>query len=163
MVLELLEILFFILLVEFLNWKFCDQDGVLVEELRRLSCENRRLTETLTHLCDNYMVLQKQFTQLINTNFEQDQLESRKRKAETECCTNRFGVNGECSSITEDSFKKYKDFNSSPKVSKVLVKTEASNNSLVSSQTCDFNIFNFDPCLTLNNNTNWDLEFDFLV
>jgi len=83
------------------------------------------------------MVLQKQLTQLINTNFEQDQLESRKRKAESECCTNRFGVvnnnNGECSSITEDSFKRYKDFNSSPKVSKVLVKTEASNNSLVSS------------------------------
>ncbi|KAL9330790.1 hypothetical protein ACSQ67_000400 [Phaseolus vulgaris] len=109
-------------------------NGVLVEELRRLSGENKRLTEMLTQLCDNYMVLQKQLTQLINTNFEQDQLESRKRKAESECCTNRFGVvnnnNGECSSITEDSFKRYKDFNSSPKVSKVLVKTEASNNSL---------------------------------
>ncbi|CAJ1972395.1 unnamed protein product [Sphenostylis stenocarpa] len=109
-------------------------DGVLVEELRRLSCENKRLTEMLTHLCDNYMALQKQLTQLINTNFEHDPVESRKRKAEGECCTNKFGVvnnsNGDSSSITEDSLKRYKDFNSSPKVSKVLVKTEASNNSL---------------------------------
>ncbi|KAL2963565.1 hypothetical protein AAZX31_17G208600 [Glycine max] len=112
-------------------------DGALVEELRRLSCENKRLT----HLCENYMALQKQLSQLINTNFDQ-QLDypiesSRKRKAaeSDQCCTNKFvGVsnnNAECSSIiTEDSFKKYKDFNSSPKVSKFLVKTEASNNSL---------------------------------
>ncbi|BAT82440.1 hypothetical protein LR48_Vigan07g249300 [Vigna angularis] len=109
-------------------------DMVLEEELQRLRRENKRLTEMLTDLCDSYMVLQKQLTQLKNTNFEQDQLESRKRKAESECCTNKFGVvnnnNVECSSITEDSFKRYKDFSSSPKVSKVLVKTEASNNSL---------------------------------
>jgi len=112
---------------------------VLEEELQRLRRENKRLTEMLTHLCDSYMVLQKQLTQLMNTNLEQEQLESRKRKAESECCTNKFGVvnnnnnnNGECSSITEDSFKRYKDFSSSPKVQKVLVKTEASNNSLVS-------------------------------
>ncbi|RZB68450.1 putative WRKY transcription factor 40 isoform B [Glycine soja] len=88
----------------------------------------------LTHLCENYKALQKQLSQLINTNFEQlDPIESRKRKAESDqWCTNKFiGVNNaECSSITEDSFRKYKDFNSSPKVSKVLVKTEASNNSL---------------------------------
>ncbi|TKY58051.1 WRKY transcription factor 40 [Spatholobus suberectus] len=110
-------------------------DEVLVEELRRLSCENKRLTEMLTHLCENYMALQKQLSQLINKNSEQDPTESRKRKAaESDCCTNKLGVRGnvnaESSDITEESFKKYKDFNSSPKVSKVLVKTEASNNSL---------------------------------
>ncbi|XP_020206663.1 probable WRKY transcription factor 40 [Cajanus cajan] len=98
-------------------------DDVLLQELRRLSCENKRLTHILTQLCDNYMALQNQLNQLINnTDFEQDPIESRKRKLAHESCTIKF--NAECSSIT------HKDFNSSPKVSKVLVKTEASNNSL---------------------------------
>ncbi|KAL2317982.1 hypothetical protein Fmac_031858 [Flemingia macrophylla] len=87
------------------------EDQVLVQELHRLSCENKRLTNLLTHLCDNYMALQKQFNQLIDTNSDQD---SRKRKLPHECSANKFN-----------------DLNSSsPKVSKVLVKTQASNNSL---------------------------------
>ncbi|KAK7383398.1 hypothetical protein VNO78_29077 [Psophocarpus tetragonolobus] len=106
-------------------------DGDLVEELRRLSCENKRLNRMLTHLCESYMVLQKQLSQFINTNnnsdhHHQDPLDqSRKRKV-----SDSDKYNAECSSITEDSLKKHKDFNFSPKVSKVLVKTEASNNSL---------------------------------
>ncbi|RDX58136.1 putative WRKY transcription factor 40, partial [Mucuna pruriens] len=121
-----------------LNPSSMHTDEVLVEELRRLSGENKRLTEMLTHLCGNFIALQKRLGQLMDANFEQDPTESRKRKAESENCSNKFGirgnvnvnVNADCSIITEESFKKYKDFNSSPKVSKVLVKTEASNNSL---------------------------------
>ncbi|KAK7321545.1 hypothetical protein VNO77_32302 [Canavalia gladiata] len=109
---------------------------VLVEELRRLSGENKRLTETLTNMCENYQDLQKQLRQLMNTNFEQDLTQSKKRKTESENCANKFGIRGminntECSSITEEeSFKKYRDITSSPKLSKVLAKTEASNTSL---------------------------------
>ncbi|XP_027331288.1 probable WRKY transcription factor 40 [Abrus precatorius] len=107
----------------------------LADELRRLSRENKRLTETLTHMFENYQTLQKQLCQSINSNFEQDPTQSRKRKAESENCTNKSGIrcniNTQCSTITEEeSFKRYKDITSSPKVTKVLVKTEASNTSL---------------------------------
>ncbi|XP_061354320.1 probable WRKY transcription factor 40 [Gastrolobium bilobum] len=111
----------------------------LVEELHRLNCENKRLTEKLTHLCESYQAMQKQLSKLMNTNFEQDPTQSRKRKAdETESCINMFCVRGnintECSSTINDedsSFKRHKDnIITSPKFSKVLVKTEASNTSL---------------------------------
>ncbi|KAK7311041.1 hypothetical protein RJT34_08913 [Clitoria ternatea] len=113
-------------------------DEVLVEELHRLNCENKRLTKTLTHMWEYYQALQKQLSQLMNTNFEQHLIQSRKRKfQESEICANKFGfrdnINAECSSITkEESFKEYKDISlaSAPKISKVLVKTEASNTSL---------------------------------
>ncbi|KAJ1381475.1 hypothetical protein SESBI_45129, partial [Sesbania bispinosa] len=109
-------------------------DEVLVEELHRLSCENKKLSETLSHMCENYQAMQKQLTQLINKNFEHP---TRKRKAEGEnCSVNMIGIRGnintECSTITitEDEPLIKRPNITSPKVSKVLVKTEASNTSL---------------------------------
>lgn len=106
----------------------------MVEELHRLSCENKRLSESLTHMWENYEAMQNQLSQLVNKKIEHQTQQSRKRKAEFESCIN----NTECSTnITEEEsvIKRTSDtmnMITSPKVSKVLVKTEASNTSLVS-------------------------------
>lgn len=109
-------------------------DQVLVEELERLSSENKRLTEKLNHMCNNYIALQKHLSQFSQTNFENELVSpiSRKRKAENvENCFNRFGYAiAESSTITteEETFKHNNII--SPKVSKVLVQTDASNTGL---------------------------------
>lgn len=106
----------------------------MVEELHRLSCENKRLSESLTHMWENYEAMQNQLSQLVNKKIEHQAQQSRKRKAEFESCIN----NTECSTnITEEEsvIKRTSDTMNMitlPKVSKVLVKTEASNTSLVS-------------------------------
>ncbi|WJX09730.1 hypothetical protein P8452_00533 [Trifolium repens] len=111
------------------------KDEILVEELHRLNCENKRLSETLSNMCENYEAMQKQLNELMNQNCEHQTQESRKRKAESENCNNMFGtnrgINNECSTTDEESLIKRpcRDI-SSPKSYKVLVKTEASSNSL---------------------------------
>lgn len=113
-------------------------DQVLVEELERLSHENKRLTEKLNHMCDNYVALQKHLSQFSHTNFENElamMTQSRKRKAESieKNCMNQFGYAiAESSTITtdhEETTFKHNNINS-PKISKVLVPTDASNTSL---------------------------------
>lgn len=109
----------------------------MVEELKRLSSENKRLTEKLNHMCDNYTALRKHLSQFSHTKFENELVSpiSRKRKAESvENCINRFGYAiAESSTITteEETFKH--NNMTSQRVSKVLVRTDASNASLVSS------------------------------
>ncbi|CAJ2643645.1 unnamed protein product [Trifolium pratense] len=112
-------------------------DQVLVEELERLSHENKRLNEKLNHMCDNYVALQKHLSQFSHTNFENELVtQSRKRKAESiENCMNKFGYAiAESSTVTTDHHEettfKHNNINS-PKISKVLVPTDASNTSLV--------------------------------
>ncbi|CAJ2675099.1 unnamed protein product [Trifolium pratense] len=116
------------------------KDEIMVEELHRLNCENKRLSETLSNMCENYEAMQKQLNQLMNQNCEtQTHEESRKRKAESEDCNNMFGtikginvINNECSTTTDEEslIKRPCREISSPKAYKVLVKTEASSNSL---------------------------------
>lgn len=108
----------------------------MVEELRRLSNENKRLTETLKHVCENYVALQKhlnEFSQLRNANFDKEAgtVPSLKRKAES---VNLFGINNytECSTITEEETFKRPKHSTEPKVSKVLTRTDASDTGLVS-------------------------------
>ncbi|MED6216968.1 hypothetical protein PIB30_013183 [Stylosanthes scabra] len=99
----------------------------LVEELHRLSGENKRLTETLTHMCVSYEAMQKRLTKLMNTSSDcDDHLQSRKRKAESfeNCC------NEEDSSLLIKRPNHNIIVNNHNKVSKVLVKTDASDNSL---------------------------------
>lgn len=87
-------------------------------------------------MCENYKAMQKNLSQLMNTNFEKDPTQSRKRKPESENWINMFGSIRDCNTIIEDeSLKRSMDI-TTPKVSKVLVKTEASNNSLVSFSLC---------------------------
>lgn len=105
-----------------------------MEELRRLNSENKRLTETLKHVCENYVALQKHLSEFLkNANFDNEETPSLKRKVENESCANLFGVNAyaECSS-EEVTFKRPKQ-STTPKVSKVFVRTDASDTSLVSS------------------------------
>ncbi|CAJ1973642.1 unnamed protein product [Sphenostylis stenocarpa] len=108
---------------------------VLVEELRRLSSENKRLTERLNQVCENYVALQKhlsEFNGMKNANFDKEGIPSMKRKVESENCVNLFGVNAytECSTITEEETFKRPKHSTSPNVSKVFVRTDASDTSL---------------------------------
>ena len=105
----------------------------MVEELQRLSCENKRLNETLIHMRESYNALQRQLMDLTNKNCEEDPTQLRKRKAEStdQNCFNMFS-NMECSTSEEESCKRPRE-TVAPKISRVLVRTEASDTSLVSS------------------------------
>ncbi|KAE8677369.1 hypothetical protein F3Y22_tig00111522pilonHSYRG00026 [Hibiscus syriacus] len=61
--------------------------GVLVEELNRVSAENKRLTEMLTVLCEQYYALQHQFNQ-VKSKTSKNEAPSKKRKSECEDYTN---------------------------------------------------------------------------
>ncbi|KAE9604259.1 hypothetical protein Lal_00001734 [Lupinus albus] len=104
--------------------------AVLVEELHRLNSEKKRLTETLNQVCENYDALQRHLSQLREKDIEKEEVPLHKRKD----CMNMFGISSftECSTITEEeSFKRPRNNNNnSSKVSKVLVRTEASDTSL---------------------------------
>lgn len=117
----------------------------MMEELHRLNSEKKMLTEKLSRVNESYSALQNHFNQVLKTTNSQLDLsvvQSRKRKAENENCiatNNMFSFSGasECSTSTEDSFRRPKDPSPishpiSPKVSKVFVRTQASDPSLVS-------------------------------
>ncbi|XP_028782653.1 WRKY transcription factor 18 [Neltuma alba] len=123
------------------------EDGVqaevlMMEELNRLSSEKKMLTEKLTRVTESYNALQKHFNQVLkNTDSELDlsTVQSRKRKAigTGNCIGNNmlnFSGASECSTSTENSFKRPKDHSLShpisPKVSKYFVRTHASDPSL---------------------------------
>lgn len=116
----------------------------LVQELHRLSSENQKLAEKLTYMSENYNLLKKQLSQVMvkNNSPERDQTIAntnnkqllRKRKAEnTDTCkdNNMIGNNTDCiSNITEEdsSFSR-----PASKVSRVMVRTQPSDTSLVTS------------------------------
>lgn len=116
----------------------CEQRGALIEELSRVSAENKKLTELLTIMCENYTELRNQLTEYTNKNLgvENDNgAASRKRKADN--------VNGnlidatnvnpsESSSSDDDSLKKHREEHNKAKISRIHVRTEASDTSLVS-------------------------------
>ncbi|KAF9681307.1 hypothetical protein SADUNF_Sadunf06G0212500 [Salix dunnii] len=106
--------------------------GVLVEELNRVSSENKRLTEMLGLLSENYMALQKHLVNLTSENSEKELITtpviSRKRKAESEDAIN--GGNTESISSDEDSSKRPLE-NSKTKISRAYYQTNASDTSLV--------------------------------
>ncbi|KAJ6745356.1 WRKY TRANSCRIPTION FACTOR 36-RELATED [Salix koriyanagi] len=107
--------------------------GVLVEELNRVSSENKRLTEMLGLLSENYMALQKHLVNLTSENSEKELITTpvipRKRKAESEDAIN--GGNTESISSDEDSSKRPQE-NSKTKISRAYFRTNASDTSLCS-------------------------------
>ncbi|KAI8529376.1 hypothetical protein RHMOL_Rhmol12G0220900 [Rhododendron molle] len=122
----------------------------LVEELNRVKTENRKLTEMLTVLCENYTVLRTQLTDYMSkyppAREEEEQLVvSRKRKAESTTVaatttTNNIGNNynrgsnggnSESSSTDEDSCKKPREEHVKATISRAYVQTEASDTSLI--------------------------------
>lgn len=126
----------------FLNCGFkFSQSGALVEELNRVNAENKKLTETLTVMCENYNVLRSQLMEYMSKNLAEKELTpSRKRKSESSnnnSTANILAMNNgtsESSSTDEESCKKPKEEPTKAKISRAYVKTEASDSSLVSVQ-----------------------------
>lgn len=106
-----------------------------MEELNRVSAENKKLTEMLTAMCESYNALQSQLMDLMSKNPEKEFSPSKKRKSESSNNNdNKFGIigNSESSSTDEESCKKPREEIIKAKISRVSVRTEASDTSLVS-------------------------------
>ncbi|KAH7547479.1 probable WRKY transcription factor 40 [Ziziphus jujuba] len=115
-----------------------EESGALVEELNRVNAENKKLTETLTVMCENYNVLRSQLMEYMSKNLAEKELTpSRKRKSESSnnnSTANILAMNNgtsESSSTDEESCKKPKEEPTKAKISRAYVKTEASDSSLI--------------------------------
>ncbi|OIT34213.1 PREDICTED: probable WRKY transcription factor 40 [Nicotiana attenuata] len=122
-----------------------DEAGDLLEELNRVSSENKKLTEMLTVVCENYNALRNQLMEYMNNQNNgvvDDSAGSRKRKAENISNPNNnnknnnldivCGRSSESSSSDEESCcKKPREEDIKTKVSVVSMKTEASDTSLI--------------------------------
>lgn len=118
-----------------------EEKGALIEELNRVSAENKKLTELLTVMCENYTELRNQLMEYTSKNtVVENNTASRKRKAESS--NNNVNSNGnidglinlgpsESSSSDEDSSKKPREEHIKAKISRVCVRTEASDTSLI--------------------------------
>lgn len=114
-----------------------EENGALVEELNRVSAENKKLTEMLTVMCENYNTLRSQLMEYTNKSPAEKELSpSKKRKSESSIntSTNVVGVNNgnsESSSTDDESFKKPREEPIKTKIWKTYFKTEASDTSLI--------------------------------
>ncbi|XP_022861334.1 probable WRKY transcription factor 40 [Olea europaea var. sylvestris] len=104
--------------------------GALMEELKRVSAENVKLTELLTVTCENYNELRKQLTEYTSKN---PALKKRKAESSINNGNNNHGRNGsdKSSSSDEDSCKKPREEQIKEQISRVYLRTEASDMSLV--------------------------------
>ncbi|XP_049395862.1 probable WRKY transcription factor 60 [Solanum stenotomum] len=124
-----------------------DETGNLMEELNRVNAENKKLTEMLTVMCQNYNSLRNQLTEYLSkqnsstSGADQDQNSdgSKKRKVENNNNNNNEIVkssvqvlNSESSSSDEDSSpKKPREEHIKTKTSRVYMRTEPSDTSLI--------------------------------
>ncbi|KDP41972.1 hypothetical protein JCGZ_26990 [Jatropha curcas] len=115
-----------------------EEAGDLVEELNRVCAENKKLTETLTVMCENYNSLRNQLMEYVSKNRSDKELSpSRKRKSESSNNNNDNNTvvmngNSESSSTDEESCKKQaREEVIKAKISRVYVRTEASDKSLI--------------------------------
>ena len=106
--------------------------GALAEELKRVSAENKKLTEMLTEMCENYNTLRGNLMEYMRKNPDKEHSSSKKRKSESNNNSIPMGVNGtsESSSTDEESCKNPKE-DMKTKISRVYMRTEASDKSLV--------------------------------
>ncbi|XP_075503633.1 putative WRKY transcription factor 40 [Primulina tabacum] len=103
-----------------------EERGALIEELKRVSAENKKLTDMLTVVCESYTELRNQLMEQTTKNPGA----SKKRKAETSI-NNNIGPS-ESSSSDEDSSKKPREEKQiKTKISHSYTKTEASDTSLI--------------------------------
>lgn len=118
------------------NATFQEDRVALMEELNRVSAENKKLTEMLTVMSENYTELRNQVVEYTSKNTSS----SRKRKLGemSSINNNNNNVNGtsnggpsESSSSDEDSSKKPREEDIKAKISRVQVRTEASDTSLI--------------------------------
>lgn len=118
-----------------------ESSGALVEELKRVSAENKKLTGMLTEMCENYNTLRNNLMEYMRKNPDhKEQSPSQKRKSDEISSSNNLmggvtGNNSESSSSDEDqSCKKPRQIVETcikAKVSRVYFKTESSDSSLI--------------------------------
>ncbi|KAJ9189909.1 hypothetical protein P3X46_001157 [Hevea brasiliensis] len=112
-----------------------EENGALVEELNRVRAENKKLTEMLAVMCENYNALRSQLMDYMSKNPDKELSPSRKRKSESSNNNNDNTIamnrNSESSSTDEESSKKPREEVIKSKISKVYMRTEASDTSLV--------------------------------
>ncbi|XP_022714740.1 LOW QUALITY PROTEIN: probable WRKY transcription factor 40 [Durio zibethinus] len=112
-----------------------EETGALMEELNRVRAENKKLTQMLTAMCESYNALQSQLMDVMSKNTEKEHSPPKKRKSESSNnnIDNNFGIigNSESSSTEEESCKKPREEMIKAKISRVSVRTEASDTSLV--------------------------------
>jgi len=109
----------------------------LEEELKRVTAENKKLAEMLSVVCENYNTLRNHLMECMRKNGEKEvSPTSKKRKSESSNNnSNLMGTNNgnsESSSTDEESCKKPREEIIKAKISRVYVRTEASDTSLVS-------------------------------
>ncbi|KAK7270622.1 hypothetical protein RJT34_25924 [Clitoria ternatea] len=105
----------------------------LAEELKRVSAENKKLTEMLTEMCENYNTLRSNLMEYMRKNPDNKELSSsnKKRKSESSNNNNNTTPMAESSSTDEESCKKPKEETIKAKTSRVYVRTEPSDTSLI--------------------------------
>ncbi|KAK4485816.1 hypothetical protein RD792_008463 [Penstemon davidsonii] len=109
-----------------------EERGALMEELNRVSAENKKLTELLTVMCENYTELKNQLFEHKSKNSSvENSPGSRKRKLQNSSIDNGNNEatnigSSESSSSDEDSSKNHKEDHMKPKISQVSVRSEAS-------------------------------------
>ncbi|CAN4086416.1 unnamed protein product [Withania somnifera] len=118
-----------------------DEAGGLLEELNRVRAENKKLTEMLTVMCENYNSLRNQWTQYLSKKNSttsgadhdpSDGLKKRKVESNNEIVKSLQGLHSESSSSDEDSSpKKTREEHIKTNTSRVYVRTEASDTSLI--------------------------------
>jgi len=113
------------------------QSSDLEEELKRVTAENKKLAEMLSVVCENYNTLRSHLMEYTRKNGEKETSPtSKKRKSESSnnnsiCVMGTNNGNSESSSTDEESCKKPREETMKPKVSRVYVRTEASDTTLV--------------------------------
>ncbi|KAG4400268.1 hypothetical protein GLYMA_07G023300v4 [Glycine max] len=108
----------------------------LEEELKRVTAENKKLAEMLSVVCENYNTLRNHLMECMRKNGEKEvSPTSKKRKSESSNNnSNLMGTNNgnsESSSTDEESCKKPREEIIKAKISRVYVRTEASDTSLI--------------------------------
>lgn len=120
-------------------WLNKDEAGALVEELNRVNAENKRLTEMLTVVCENYNELKRKLTDYMSNGATSINNETESsnpvKKRRTENLSNGNNKNSNVESISsdeEDSYGKPKELETvKAKITRVAVRTEASDSSLI--------------------------------
>ncbi|KAF5180561.1 Wrky transcription factor [Thalictrum thalictroides] len=109
-----------------------DEAGVLVEELHRMNAENKKLSEMLAMMCENYSTLQNHLMELTGKIPPKAVVPLKKRKADSEDNSNLHRIDGsmESSSSDEDSNKKPRIEHKS-QTSKAYIRTDPSETSLI--------------------------------
>ncbi|XP_057967000.1 probable WRKY transcription factor 40 [Malania oleifera] len=121
------------------NLSVKEETGVLLEELNRVSAENKKLTQMLAVTCENYNALRNHLMNYMSKNGDHSESTPPVKKRKAESSNNNSNINkpingnsDQSSSSDEDSCsKKPKEEHIKAKISKLLVRTEASDTSLV--------------------------------